>query len=319
MGLQRAEKRRVENMNTIKLGKSGLTVPRIAVGCMRMSDISEAEADTFVNGAMEKGLTFFDHADIYGGGEAERMFGKVLEAHPGMRDKIILQSKAGIVPGVMYNNSKEYLLNAVDGILKRLQTEYLDLFLIHRPDPLVEPEEVAEAFHILKESGKVRYFGVSNHRPMQMDLLSSYLEEDLIVDQLQFSITNSNMVRSGMEVNMETEGACDRDGSVLDYCRCKNITIQTWSPFQYGTFAGTFLGNPKFAELNAVLDRIAEKYGVSSTTIATAWILRHPAKMQILSGSMKLSRQEEICQADAIALTREEWYEIYLSAGHILP
>lgn len=306
-------------MNTIKLGKSGLTVPRIAVGCMRMSDISEAEADTFVNGAMEKGLTFFDHADIYGGGEAERMFGKVLEAHPGMRDKIILQSKAGIVPGVMYNNSKEYLLNAVDGILKRLQTEYLDLFLIHRPDPLVEPEEVAEAFHILKESGKVRYFGVSNHRPMQMDLLSSYLEEDLIVDQLQFSITNSNMVRSGMEVNMETEGACDRDGSVLDYCRCKNITIQTWSPFQYGTFAGTFLGNPKFAELNAVLDRIAEKYGVSSTTIATAWILRHPAKMQILSGSMKLSRQEEICQADAIALTREEWYEIYLSAGHILP
>lgn len=306
-------------MNTIKLGKSGLTVPRIAVGCMRMSDISEAEADTFVNGAMEKGLTFFDHADIYGGGEAERMFGKVLEAHPGMRDKIILQSKAGIVPGVMYNNSKEYLLNAVDGILKRLQTEYLDLFLIHRPDPLVEPEEVAEAFHILKESGKVRYFGVSNHRPMQMDLLSSYLEEDLIVDQLQFSITNSNMVRSGMEVNMETEGACDRDGSVLDYCRCKNITIQTWSPFQYGTFAGTFLGNPKFAELNAVLDRIAEKYGVSSTTIAAAWILRHPAKMQILSGSMKLSRQEEICQADAIALTREEWYEIYLSAGHILP
>lgn len=306
-------------MNTIKLGKSGLTVPRIAVGCMRMSDISEAEADTFVNGAMEKGLTFFDHADIYGGGEAERMFGKVLEAHPGMRDKVILQSKAGIVPGVMYNNSKEYLLNAVDGILKRLQTEYLDLFLIHRPDPLVEPEEVAEAFHILKESGKVRYFGVSNHRPMQMDLLSSYLEEDLIVDQLQFSITNSNMVRSGMEVNMETEGACDRDGSVLDYCRCKNITIQTWSPFQYGTFAGTFLGNPKFAELNAVLDRIAEKYGVSSTTIAAAWILRHPAKMQILSGSMKLSRQEEICQADAIALTREEWYEIYLSAGHILP
>lgn len=306
-------------MNTIKLGKSGLTVPRIAVGCMRMSDISEAEADTFVNGAMEKGLTFFDHADIYGGGEAERIFGKVLGMHPGMRDTIILQSKAGIVPGVMYNNSKEYLLDAVDGILQRLQTEYLDLFLIHRPDPLVEPEEVAEAFHILKESGKVRYFGVSNHRPMQIELLSAYLEEDLMVDQLQFSITNSNMVRSGMEVNMETEGACDRDGSVLDYCRCKNMTIQTWSPFQYGMFAGTFLGNPQFAELNAVLDRIAEKYGVSSTTIAAAWILRHPAKMQILSGSMKLTRQEEICQADAIALTREEWYEIYLSAGHILP
>lgn len=150
-------------------------------------------------------------------------------------------------------------------------------------------------------------------------IFSVFLKEKLIVDQLQFSITNSNMVRSGMEVNMETEGACDRDGSVLDYCRCKRITIQTWSPFQYGMFEGPFLGNPKFAELNAVLDRIAEKYGVSSTTIAAAWILRHPAKMQILSGSMKLSRQEEICQADAITLTREEWYQIYLSAGHILP
>lgn len=306
-------------MKTIKLGNSGMEVPRIAVGCMRMDGLSEAQADTFVNSAMEKGLNFFDHADIYGGGEAERIFGKVLEKNPGMRDKMILQSKAGIVPGVMYNNSRDYLLNAVDGILERLHTDYLDVFLIHRPDPLVEPEEVAEAFDILKNSGKVRYFGVSNHRPMQMELLESYLKEKLVVDQLQFSITNSNMVRGGMEVNMETEGACDRDGSVLDYCRCKNITIQTWSPFQYGMFAGTFLGSPEYPELNAVLERIAKKYEVSITTIAAAWILRHPAKMQILSGSMKLSRQEEIRKAEEICLTREEWYEIYLSAGHILP
>lgn len=306
-------------MKIMKLGKSDLDVPRIAVGCMRMTGLSEEEADLFVNGAMEKGLNFFDHADIYGAGDAERIFGQVLKKNPGMREKIVLQSKAGIVPGVMYNNSKDYLVNAVDGILQRLQTDHLDVFLIHRPDPLVEPEEVAEVFTMLKASGKVRYFGVSNHRPMQMELLSSYLKEDLIVDQLQFSITNSNMVRSGMEVNMETDGACDRDGSVLDYCRNKKMTIQTWSPFQYGMFEGPFLGNPKFPELNAVLDRIAEKYNVSSTTIAAAWILRHPAKMQILSGSMKLSRQEEICQADEISLTREEWYEIYLSAGHMLP
>lgn len=162
-------------MNKIKLGSSNMEVPRIAVGCMRMTGLSDGEADVFVNRAVEKGLNFFDHADIYGGGEAERIFGKVLERNPGMREKIVLQSKAGIVPGVMYHNSGEYLLNAVDGILERLQTDYLDVFLIHRPDPLVEPEEVAEAFDVLKKSGKVRYFGVSNHRPMQIELLSAYL------------------------------------------------------------------------------------------------------------------------------------------------
>lgn len=306
-------------MDRIRLGKSELKVPRIAVGCMRMDALSVEEADRFLCQTMEMGLDFFDHADIYGGGEAERIFGQALAKHPGMREKLVLQSKAGICPGVMYNNSKEYLMQAVDGILQRLNTEYLDVFLIHRPDPLVEPEEVAEAFERLSEAGKVRYFGVSNHRPMQMELLKKYMKQELMVDQLQFSITNSNMVRSGMEVNMETEGAADRDGSVLDYCRLHEITIQTWSPFQYGNFAGVFLGSPKFPELNQVLDEIAANYGVSATTIAAAWILRHPANMQILSGSMKIRRQEEVLRAQEILLTREEWYRIYLAAGHLLP
>lgn len=306
-------------MNKIMLGKSGLQVPRIAVGCMRMDALSVEEADQFIGYAMEKGLNFFDHADIYGGGKAESIFGEVLSGNPGLREKMIIQSKAGICPGVMYNNSRDYLIEAVDKILQRLHTEYLDVFLIHRPDPLVEPEEVADAFDLLHTAGKVRYFGVSNHKPMQMELLAKYLKQDLVVDQLQFSITNSNMVRNGMEVNMETEGAADRDGSVLDYCRLKDITIQTWSPFQYGMFEGVFLGSPKYPELNEVIDEIAAKYGVSNTTIAAAWILRHPAKMQILAGTMKTGRMDEICQADALTLTREEWYRIYLAAGHILP
>lgn len=306
-------------MKKIKLGKSDLFVSRTAVGCMRMDSLDSREAERFVHGAVEMGLNFFDHADIYGGGKCEEMFGEILKNDPGLRERILLQSKAGICPGVMYDNSKTYLLNAVDGILKRLHTEYLDVFLIHRPDALAEPEEIGEAFEILHHSGKVRHFGVSNHNSMQMELLSGYLKQDLLVDQLQFSITNSNMVRSGMEVNMETEGALDRDGSVLNYCRKNHITIQTWSPFQYGMFEGVFLGNPRFEALNKVIDKVAEKYGVSNTSVAAAWIFRHPANMQILTGTMKLSRLEEICRAEEINLEREEWYRIYLAAGHILP
>lgn len=306
-------------MKKIALGNSDLMVTRAAVGCMRMDGLDMQAAETFVHGAMELGLNFFDHADIYGGGTCEEIFGGVLKNNPGLREQILIQSKAGICPGVMYDNSKEYLISSVDGILRRLHTEYLDVFLIHRPDALAEPEEIAEAFDLLHRSGKVRYFGVSNHNSMQIELLSDYLSQELIVNQLQFSITNSNMVRSGMEVNMETEGAADRDGSILNYCRRKHITIQTWSPFQYGTFEGVFLGNPRFETLNKVINEVAEKYGVSDTTVAAAWILRHPAKMQILTGTMKLSRLREICRAEEISLEREEWYRIYLAAGHILP
>ncbi|MDO4322555.1 MAG: aldo/keto reductase [Lachnospiraceae bacterium] len=306
-------------MSKIRLGRSSMEVSRTAVGCMRMNALTESEADRFVKGALEMGLNFFDHADIYGGGDCESLFGKVLNDNPGLRENMIIQSKAGICPGVMYDNSKEHLIKAVDQMLQRLHTEYLDVFLIHRPDALMEPEEVAEAFDALQTAGKVRWFGVSNHKPMQIELLSSYIRQELLVDQLQLSITNSNMVRNGMEVNMETEGAVDRDGSVLDYCRLKGITIQTWSPFQYGMFEGVFLGNSKFAALNEVIDEIAGKYGVSNTTVAAAWIFRHPAKMQILSGTMKLSRLQEICRAEELVLTREEWYRIYLAAGHILP
>lgn len=306
-------------MRTIELGKSGMQVPVIASGCMRINNLDEKQAASFVDKALSLGVNFFEHADIYGGGECEKIFSKAIGMNPSVREKIILQSKCGIISGKMYDFSKEHILKSVDGILKRLQTEYLDVLVLHRPDALMEPEEVAEAFTQLRESGKVRHFGVSNHKPSQIELLQKYVEYPLVTDQLQFSVTNSSMIESGMEVNMTTPGAVDRDGSVLDYCRIHDITIQTWSPFQYGFFEGVFLGSEKFPKLNQKIDEIAEKYGVTNTTIASAWILRHPARMQLIAGTMNEKRLEEVCAAADITLTREEWYEIYLSAGHMLP
>lgn len=306
-------------MKKVNLGKTGLQVPAVAVGCMRMNDLSQGEAERFLSGALDMDAVFFDHADIYGAGKCEEMFGKFLQANPGKRDRLFLQSKCSIIPGKMYDCSSEHILEAADGILKRLNTDYLDVLLLHRPDALVEPEEVAEAFDKLEAAGKVRYFGVSNHKPSQIQLLKKYVKQDIAANQLQLSIPNSNMITNGMEVNMLTDGAADRDGSVLDFCRLNDITIQTWSPFQYGFFEGVFLGNDKFEELNKLLKELAEKYNTTDTAIAAAWIMRHPAGMQLVAGTMKLSRLQEICRASEIVLTREEWYQIYLAGGHILP
>ncbi|MNJ55146.1 Oxidoreductase YdhF [compost metagenome] len=235
-----------------------------------------------------------------------------------VREKIILQSKCGIRQG-MFDFSKEHILNSVDAILKRLKTDYLDVLLLHRPDALVEPEEVAEAFDLLESSGKVRHFGVSNQNPMQIELLKKYVKQPLVANQLQLSITNANMISNGINVNMENAAAVNRDGSILDYCRLNDITIQPWSPFQYGFFEGVFLGNDKFPELNQKIDEIAAKYEVSNTTIAIAWLLRHPAGMQPVTGTMNLERIKDCAKAADIHLTREEWYEIYRAAGNVLP
>lgn len=306
-------------MRLIPLGKSGLKVPAVAVGCMRITDISAKEAEAFLAAALEQGCNFFDHADIYGGGECEKVFADAIHMSPAVRESIVLQSKCGIVPGVMYDFSKEHILSSVDGILSRLKTDYLDVLALHRPDALMEPEEVAEAFDLLHGAGKVRFFGVSNHNPSQMQLLQKCVKQPLVTDQLQFSLPNASMISSGMEVNMGTDGAQNRDGGVLDYCRQNEITIQTWSPFQYGFFEGVFLGSEKFPELNRVITELAQKYQVSGTTIAAAWILRHPAKMQLVAGTTKTARLKEICRAADLTLTREEWYRLYLAAGHILP
>jgi predicted oxidoreductase len=305
-------------MRTMKLGSSSLEVPVVAVGCMRINSLEKSEAERFVHTAMEEGANFFDHADIYGGGACEEIFADAVHMNADIREKMILQSKCGIRKG-MFDFSKEYILESVDGILKRLKTEYLDVFLLHRPDALVEPEEVAEAFDLLEKSGKVRHFGVSNQNPMQIELLKKYVKQPIVANQLQLSITNANMISNGINVNMENHSAINRDGSVLDYCRLNDITIQPWSPFQYGFFEGVFLGSEKFPELNAAIDQIAAKYGVSNTTIAVAWILRHPAHMQPVIGTMNEDRLKDCIKASDVQLTREEWYSIYTAAGNILP
>ena len=304
-------------MKTIPFGKSGLQVPAIALGCMRLTALDEQGAQRYVRTALDLGANFFDHADIYGGGACEELFGKANAGIP--RDQLIIQSKCGIVPGKRYYFSKEYILNAVDGILQRLGIDYLDALLLHRPDALMDPVEVAEAFATLKAAGKVNHFGVSNQNPYQMALLQKTLPMPIVANQLQLSVTNCTMITQGMEVNMATPGAVGRDGGVLDYCRLHDITIQPWSPFQYGFFEGVFIGSDKYPELNKKLDEIAEKYGVTATTIAVAWLLRHPAQFQPIIGTMNLTRLADCVKACDIQLTRQEWYDIYLSAGNMLP
>jgi len=305
-------------LNKVELGKSGIKSSEIILGCMRIDKLSVEELSNLVDVAMNEGITIFDHADIYGGGYCEELFGKMLSKRVGLREKIQIQSKCGIRDGY-YDFSKEYILSSVNGILKRLGTDYLDILILHRPDTLMEPEEVAQAFDILQSSGKVRNFGVSNFNSMQIELLKSSVKQDIIVNQMQFSIMHAGMVSSGIQVNTLFDGSFDRHGSILEYCRLKNITLQAWSPFQYGFFEGVFIDNDKFPELNKTLQRIAEEKGVSKSAIAVAWILRHPAKIQTIVGTTNIKRLKDICEASKVELSRAEWYEIYRAAGNKLP
>lgn len=305
-------------MKNINIGNSGVIASEISLGCMRIADMSKKEANLLINTALDEGITLFDHADIYGQGKSEEVFADAIDMNPSIREKIIIQSKCGIRSG-FFDFSKEHILNSVDGILKRLKTDYLDILLLHRPDTLMEPEEVAEAFEILSNSGKVKKFGVSNQNPMQIQLLNKFLKDNIIANQLQLSLTNTGMIDSGLNVNMEIAPSIDRDGSVLEFCRLNDITIQTWSPFQHGFFEGVFLNNPKFKELNDKIEEFAKKYNVTKESIAIAWILRHPAKMQPIVGTTNRDRIKAICKASDIVLSREEWYELYRAAGNKLP
>jgi predicted oxidoreductase len=305
-------------MKKIRLGTTGIEVPVIGLGSSRIKDLSVNEEERLLGAAIDQGINFFDHADGYGGGACEEVFGKALRNLNIHREKIFIQSKCGNMPGIKYDFSKEYILKTLEGSLKRLDTDYLDLLLLHRPDALAEPEEIAEAFNLLHESGKVRYFGVSNHKTMQIELLRKFVQQPIAVNQLQLSIANAQLIANGLNVNSQFEEAIERDGSVLDYCRLKDITIQTWSPFQYGKNEGVFLGSEKYPELNRTISEIAGKYGVSDNAVALAWLLRHPAKMQTIIGTVHPERLTQCIQALDITLSREEWYKIYLSAGHMM-
>ena len=303
----------------VELGRSGLHVPNIAVGCMRLNALDRKSAAMLIQTAMEAGANFFDHADIYGGGECERLFADAVGMNAAVREKMILQTKCGIVPGQRFDFSKEHILHSVDLSLSRLKTEYLDVLLLHRPDALMEPEEVAEAFTLLKQSGKVRHFGVSNQNPYQIQLLSQYLQEPIAVNQLQLSAAFTPMLDAGLNVNTLSDAGINRDGGVLDFCRLHRITVQAWSPFQYGFFEGCLIDSPKYKELNDKLEEIGSNYGVSKTTMALAWILRHPAGIVPVIGTMNQARLKECLAASPLRITRQEWYDIYLAAGNKLP
>jgi predicted oxidoreductase len=300
------------------LGSSDLSVSRIGLGCMRMAALEPSDAARVLETALEKGINFFDHADIYGGGQSEVRFAQAVKELGLDREKLVIQSKCGIRKG-FFDFSKEHILDSVDGILSRMDIDYLDLLALHRPDALMEAEEVAEAFRALKESGKVRHFGVSNQNRYQMELLQSYLDEPLMVNQLQLSPAHTPMIDAGFHVNMKDDPATMRDGGILEYCQLKSVTPQAWSPFLINLQEGIFANHPAYEELNQTIQHYADDYGVAAEAIVVAWILRHPAKIQTIVGSMNPERLTKIAQAFDVQLTREQWYHIYRSTGNVLP
>ncbi len=304
-------------MKLLKTKAPALQVPAIGLGCMRIAQLADSAVQELIRTAMDNGINFFDHADIYGGGGSEEIFGRNLDGVN--RQDILIQTKCSIKPGISYDFSKEHIVKSVEGSLKRLKTDYVDILLLHRPDTLMEPEEVAAAFDELERSGKVRYFGVSNMNPGQIALLESEMPDRILFDQVQFSLAHCGIIDSGLNVNIENSAGTVRDGGLLEFSRIKHITLQAWSPFQYGMFEGTFIGSEKYPELNKVLEETARKYGVTPGAAAVAWIMRHPAGIQTIVGTTKSSRLAEIAKADEFSLEHDEWYRLYLAAGKKLP
>ncbi|MCI3246370.1 MULTISPECIES: aldo/keto reductase [Streptomyces] len=311
-------------MKTFSLPGTDMVVPNVVLGLMRIQDKTDDEVRTLVSTARDCGITFLDHADVYGSSlhGCERRFAEALQLTSSEREQFVIQSKAGIVPkdGPYFDFSYEHILESVDGSLKALGTDYLDILLLHRPDALVEPEEVARAFDELSAAGKVRAFGVSNQTPRQIDLLRRYVTQPIVANQLQLSITHAPMIAQGVAANMQgLDQSIVRDDGIVDYCRLNDITVQAWSPFQAGFFDGPFLGSDRYVELNAVVDRLADKYGVPAEAIAVAWITRHPAKMQVVLGTTTPERVAAAAQGSDLPLTRAEWYELFRAAGYTVP
>ncbi len=309
-------------MKNINVVNGPANASAIILGCMRMPALSVDQAEKMIQTAVELGVNFFDNATCYGeDGEAEKRFGDAFKQSGLKREDVIIQSKCGLrFERNEFDWSKENILTSVDESLSRMKIDYLDALLLHRPDLIFEPEEVAEAFDILAKNGKVRYFGVSNVPPMELELLKRYGKQPLVFNQLQFSLEQSQLIDQPLYLNnLTTERSLDRDNGTVDYCRLNDITIQAWSPLQHGFFKGCFVDSPDFPEINKVLAELGEKYGVSKTAIAIAWILRHPAKMQAIAGTMNPVHLKEICDATKVDLTHNEWYKLYLSSGKKLP
>lgn len=311
-------------MKTFTMPGTEIVAPNVVLGLMRIADKTDDQVRELVHTARDAGIDFVDHADVYGNElhGCERRFAEAMKLTPSQRDEITIQTKAGIVrEGPYFDFSYEHLIESVEGSLAALETDRIDILLLHRPDALVEPEEVARAFDELESSGKVRSFGVSNHTPRQIDLLRKHVRQPIVANQLQLSITHAPIIAQGVAANMsaESQSITVDGGGILDYCRLHDITIQAWSPFQAGFFTGVFLDSPEYPELNAVIDRLAAKYDVPSIAIATAWITRHPAHTQVVLGTTTPERVAAAAQGSDIPLTRPEWYELFRAAGHLIP
>lgn len=313
-------------MRQIKIGNTNFSASAIAFGIMRMNKLSVDEAVKALETAHDTGINFIDSSDIYGHGKSEEIFGEALEKSSLSRDDFYIQSKTGIFEDesqnyktTRYDFSKEHIIKSVDGILSRMKIDYLDSLLLHRPDALMDPAEIAAAFDELQKDGKVRHFGVSNFNPMQVELLQAGLSQKLLINQLQLSVMHTGPIDFNIHTNMTDARSIDHDRGVLDYSRLHNMTVQAWSPFQYGQIEGNFIGSPKFPEVNDALQKLADKKGVSKNAIAAAWILRHPAICQVIIGTMTPEHIVDSAKGADISLTAQEWYDIYLAAGNDLP
>lgn len=317
-------------MKQINLGATSLKIPAMGLGIMRMEAKTPAEAAKAVDTAFDNGINFIDSADIYGQGKSEEVLGQALKLSNAKRTDLFIQSKVGIIVdparsngsfvfGSRYEFTKQHILEAVDGVLKRMGTDYLDGLLLHRPDPLMDLDGIKEAFDILQASGKVRFFGVSNFNPQQFAMVQDSITQHLMFNQLQFGLKHTGMIDFGINTNIANADGTDHDGGLLDYCRHHHITIQAWSPFQYGNFEGTFIDNPDYPELNKKLGELATKYGVGKNAIAAAWVLKHPVQIQLIMGTMNPAHIADSAKGADVDLTNQEWYDLYLAAGHQLP
>lgn len=309
-------------MKTVSFGST--TAPALIAGMMRIDSLDDEQIRALYTTARDAGIDFFDHADIYGGQmhHCEARFADALQLGGAERDEIVLQTKCGIVPAQgMFDFSYDHIVGQVEGSLAALRTDHIDVLLLHRPDALVEPDEVARAFDHLESSGKVRAFGVSNHTPSQIELLKTAVRQPLVANQLQLSLTHAPIIAQPVAANMAGhDQSIGRDGGgIVDYCRIHGITMQAWSPYQSGFGGGVFLGHPDYPELNAVIERLAGIHGVTPTAIATAWITRHPAGMQVVLGTTTPHRVQEAAAGVDLVPTRAEWYELFRAAGHLLP
>lgn len=326
-------------MKTYRIPNTDLDVTRIAYGCMPLggawdnsplTDDVRKSALISIQAALDAGITFFDHADIYCRGKSEEVFAGVWKDSPNLRQKIYVQSKCGIrfedepAPGTgqRFDFSYEHIMRSVEGSLKRLQTDYLDVLLLHRPDPLVEPEEVARAFDELKAAGKVRWFGVSNHTAAQLDLLRKYVRQPIVFNQVAMNVMHTHMLDEGIVFNQDRPAKVIRNEGTIEYCRQHDITLQAWGSLAWGRLTG---GNKQplseaEAKAAALVAEMAQQKGVSGEAILVAWLLRHPAKVQPVIGTTKPARIAASCEGDGVELTREEWYRLFVAGrGDRLP